>query len=216
MSIRILLADDHAIVRDGLELLLHSEPDLQVVDKVGTGRAAISAAARLQPDIAILDIAMPELSGVEATEQIQASSPATGVIILSMHATREHIVRAFEAGAAGYILKDSAGKEVVQAVRRVHAGQRYLSQRISDVLVEVVLSGTAANRADPLKNLTSREREVLQLVVEGYTSAQIGHKLALSPKTVETYRSRLMNKLGIEDLPGLVKFAIQQGLISLD
>lgn len=216
MSIRILLADDHAIVRDGLELLLQAEPDMQVVEKTGTGRAAVAASLRLQPDVAILDIAMPELNGVEAAAEIHRDAPATAIIILSMHATREHVVRAFQAGAAGYILKDSAGKEVVQAVRSVQNGQRYLSQRIGDLLIDVMLSGGQSAQESRLQSLTSREREVLQLVVEGYTSAEIGQKLALSPKTVETYRSRLMSKLDIRDLPALVKFAIQHGLISLE
>lgn len=154
MTIRILLADDHAVVRDGLRLLLDAEQDMQVVETAGNGREATAAVEKLRPDIAILDISMPELNGVEAAAQIQESSPGTGVIILSMHATREHVRRAFYASAAGYILKDSAGKEVVQAVRSVYAGQRYLSQRIGDLVVEVMLQGAEAAAGDALELLT--------------------------------------------------------------
>jgi len=164
-----------------------------------------------------MDIAMPILNGIEATEQILNSKTFTQIIILSMHATKEHIFRALEAGAKGYLLKESAGKEMVKAIRAVYAGNRFLSDRISQTVIEdYIHQRTADSEESPIKRLSPREREVLQLVVEGKTSAEIASNLFLSPKTVETYRSRLMHKLGIKDLPGLVKFAIQHGMTSVE
>jgi len=172
---------------------------------------------QLRPDVAVVDIAMPELNGIEATREIRQTCPTTQVVILSMHSTAEHIFRALEAGALGYLLKESAGMEVVDAVRAVHAGRRYLSQRIADTVVDDYLrQRQAAEAKSPLERLTPRERQVLQLVVEGKSSAEIGDILALSPKTIETYRSRIMQKLGLHDLPSLVKFAIQHGITPLE
>jgi DNA-binding NarL/FixJ family response regulator len=170
-------------------------------------------AIRLRPDIAIMDINMPNRNGIEATQLLHAAVPATKVIVLSMHATSEHIFRALQAGARGYLLKDSAGAEVVAAVRSVHAGKRYLSAKIAEaVLDDYVRKGKATG---PLEALSAREREILQLVAEGKTSVEMGSMLCLSPKTVETYRSRLMHKIGVGDVPGLVKFAILHGVIAL-
>ena len=214
MTIRLFLADDHAVVRDGLQLLLESQGDLTVVGLAANGREAVKHIQRLRPDVALLDIAMPELNGIEAAQQIGELCPETRVIILSMHATREHILRALQAGARGYLLKESAGAEVAAAVRAVVEGRRYLSQKIADAVVEEFAAGMRP--PDPLDSLTPREREILQLVVEGKSSAEIAAALVLSPKTVDTYRSRLMQKLGLPDLPALVKFAIQHGLISLE
>jgi DNA-binding NarL/FixJ family response regulator len=164
-----------------------------------------------------MDINMPELNGIEATHQIMENCPSTRVVILSMFATQEHIFRALQAGARGYLLKESAGIEVVNAVREVMSGHRYLSQKISeDVIDDYVRLRDQTIDEDPLSRLSPREREVLQLVVEGKSSAEIAEGLFLSPKTVETYRSRLMQKLEIHDIPGLVKFAIQHGLTTLE
>jgi DNA-binding NarL/FixJ family response regulator len=213
MSIRVLLADDHAVVRDGLRFLLESQPDIRVIGDAADGRTAVRLVAQLRPDVALMDIAMPELNGIEATGQIRAACPATRVVILSMHSTTEHIFRALQAGALGYLLKESAGAEVVAAVRTAHAGRRYLSQHIAETTPDLLATVTAGPHArSPLERLSAREREVLQLVVEGQSSAAIAETLALSPKTVETYRSRLMQKLGIGDLPTLVKFAVEHGL----
>ena len=163
-----------------------------------------------------MDIAMPELNGIEATRQISEACPAVKVIILSMHDSSEHIYQALKAGAKGYLLKESAGKEVVTAVRAVSSGRRYLSDRIEEMVIEdYVLQRDAAPQKSPLDKLSDRERQILQLVVEGKSSTEISEILFLSPKTVDTYRSRLMQKLGIRDLPGLVKFAIQHGLTSV-
>ena len=217
MSIKVFLADDHTVVRDGLRFLLEAQPDITVVGDAADGREAVRQVEHLHPEVVIMDIAMPELNGIEAAQQICEVCPSTRVIILSMHSTSEHIFRAFQAGVCGYLLKESAGVEVVNAVRAVHTGQRYLSQKISNqVLDDYMRQREMADARSPLAALSPREREVLQLVVEGKSSADIAGILFISPNTVDTYRSRLMRKLGVSDLPGLVKFAIQHGLTSLD
>lgn len=217
MTITILLADDHAIVREGLRFLLEAQPDMEVVAEASNGRDAVELAAELQPDVAIMDITMPGLNGIEASLQIKENSPDTRVIVLSMHSTSEHIFRALQAGAMGYLLKESAPPRVVDAVRAVHCGRRYLSSTIMDTLADdYVHQRSIADAESPLERLSPREREVLQLVVEGRSSAEIARTVHLSPKTVETYRSRLMAKLGVGDLISLVKFAIQHGLTPPD
>jgi DNA-binding NarL/FixJ family response regulator len=213
MKITIFLTDDHAVVREGLRLLLETQPDFEVIGEAGNGREAVRQMAQCCPDIAILDIAMPELNGIETTRQLGEVCPKTQVIILSMHVTSGHIFQALQAGARGYVLKSSVGAEVVKAVRAIKAGQRYLSPKISEQVIEAYLSQGEEN---PLGRLSSREREILQLVVEGRSSAEIAKILSLAPSSVDTYRSRLMQKLDIYDLPSLVKFAIQHGLISLE
>jgi DNA-binding NarL/FixJ family response regulator len=217
MSIKVFIADDHAMMREGLRLIIEAERDISVIGEAADGRQAVRLIQRLAPDVVIMDIAMPILNGIEATEQILNSKTFTQIIILSMHATKEHIFRALEAGAKGYLLKESAGKELVKAIRAVYAGNRFLSDRISQAVIEDYIHQRIADSEEsPIKRLSPREREVLQLVVEGKTSAEIASNLFLSPKTVETYRSRLMHKLGIKDLPGLVKFAIQHGMTSVE
>lgn len=217
MTITIFLADDHTVVRDGLRLLLEARMNFVVVGDAANGRAAVQQMATTCPDIAILDIAMPELNGIEATRQVREVCPDTKVIILSMHATSGHIFRALQAGARGYLLKASAGSEVVDAIYAVQEGRRYLSQKISDVVIDDYLSQRKVQEAQsPLTHLSPREREILQLVVEGKSSQEIAQTLALSPNTVDTYRSRLMQKLEISDLPSLVKFAIRHGITSLE
>jgi DNA-binding NarL/FixJ family response regulator len=212
--IRVILADDHAVVRDGLRVLLEAQSDLEVVGGAANGRQAVRLVHELRPDVVVMDIAMPELNGIEATQQIHDASPSTQVLVLSMHSTTEHIFRALQAGARGYLLKDSAGAEVVDAVRVVNAGRRYLSQKIASTVVDDYIS--ERHRASPLDSLSPRERQILQLVAEGKSSAEAAAMLFLSPKTVDTYRSRMMQKLAIDDLPSLVKFAIQHGVTQLD
>lgn len=217
MTIRILLADDHAVVREGLHYLLDSQADLEVLDTVADGRQAIECTIQLKPDVVVMDISMPVLNGIEATRQIHEACPETQVVILSMYATREHIYSAFQSGAQGYLLKESAGREVAEAVRVVHSGRRYLSPRITDLVVDGFLEMQEEQTdRSPLARLSLREREILQLVVAGKSNTEIAQALFLSPKTIETYRSRMMEKLGINDIPALVKFAIQQGLTTLD
>lgn len=214
MTIRILLADDHAVMRDGLRALLDAAPGLRVVGDAADGHAAVQQALHLRPDVALLDIAMPGLNGIDAARQILEACPDTQVIILSMHNAAEYVFRALQAGARGYLLKDSAGAAVVEAVRAVHGGRRYLSPALSEAVIDDYVRQHAIQ--DPLASLSPREREILQLIVEGHSNAEVGRRLSLSVKTVETYRSRLMEKLGIDNLPGLVKFALQHGLITLD
>jgi DNA-binding NarL/FixJ family response regulator len=212
MQTTVLLADDHAVVRDGLRALLESGQDLQVVGVAGNGREAVTEAQRLHPDIVIMDIAMPELDGVEATRRIAEKCPDTRVLILSMYLSAEHIHRALQAGAQGYVLKESAGDEVIEAIRALRAGKRYLSHRITETMIDDYLrDGT---NVSPLDSLSLRERDVLQLVVEGNTNVAIAQKLSLSPKTVETYRARIMRKLKVRDTVELVKFAMRHGLIA--
>lgn len=217
MPIKVFLADDHAVVREGLSLLLDTQAGITVVGEAADGRKAVRQVERLCPDVVVMDIAMPEMNGIEATAQIRNICPSTQVVILSMHSSAEHILRALRAGALGYLLKESAGKELIQAVQTVYGGRRYLSRQIAESAIDDYISGSPATQdKNLLESLSSREREVLQLVAEGKSSTEIAEVLYLSPKTIETYRSRLMHKLGISDLPGLVKFAIQQGLITLD
>lgn len=215
MKISVFLADDHAIVRDGLRALLAAQADMTVVGDAANGRDAVRQVLQLRPAVAIVDIAMPEMNGLEAVRQIRQSCPATQAVILSMHATSEHIYEALQAGALGYVLKESAGSEVVAAVRAAHAGRRFLSPRIADSVVQTLLRDGPATGGGPLARLSPREREILQSVVEGKSSADIAEALLLSPKTVDTYRSRLMEKLGVSNVAGLVRFAVQHGLTPL-
>ena len=217
MSIEVLLADDHQVVADGLELLLNSEVDIRVVHKSADGRDAVMGVRELQPDIVIMDINMPELDGLEATQQILDAFPSTRVIILSMYAHNELIFRALQAGAQGYLLKESAGIEVIDAVRSVHAGCRYLSRKIEDDVIDKYIRLQQEPPDDsPLATLSPRESEVLQLILEGKSRVDIAEELCLSKKTVDTYRGRIMHKLDIHDIPSLVKYAIQHGLTALE
>jgi len=206
--IRIVLVDDHASVREGVGRLLEEAPDLRIVGSFGDAGAAVRFAAREEPDVAILDMAMPRTSGIDVARRLRAVSPRTQLLMLSLQARIEHIRQAFWAGASGYLLKESAADEVVAAVRAIHAGKRYLSDKIPPRALERHFSD------DPLERLSAREREVLKLVVEGNTSLEVATLLGLSPKSIDTYRSRLMTKLEIEHLPALVKFAIRRGLTS--
>ncbi|MCS7062058.1 MAG: response regulator transcription factor [Anaerolineae bacterium] len=217
MPIRVFLADDHAIVRDGLRVLLEAQGDIQVVGAASDGRQTVELAKQLLPDLVIMDIAMPGLNGIDAAEHIRRACPSVRVLMLSMYSTAEHIVRALNAGAQGFLLKESAGAEVVQAVRSIVAGRPYFSEKILDAgILPLADRRLGAPFKSPLDRLSARERQVLQLVAEGKTSAQIAGMLHLSPKSVETYRSRLMHKIGVNDLPALVKFAVQHGLTTLN
>ncbi|MBI4763517.1 MAG: response regulator transcription factor [Deltaproteobacteria bacterium] len=216
-KIKILLADDHRILREGLRHILETQDDMLVVGEVEDGRRAVKEAERIKPDVIIMDISMPELNGVEATRQILSQNSSLKIVILSMHHSSEHIYQAFKAGAKGFVIKDVAGKELIQAIRAVYQNRRYLSQKVDDLLIEDYLRQRQRGKPrSPLESLSTREREILQMVVGGKTSAAIAEILFISPKTVETYRSRLMQKLGLKDMAGLVKFAIAHGLADLD
>ena len=181
MTIRILIADDHAVVAEGLKHLIEAQEDLQVVAIVGDGREAVRIAKEAQPHVVLMDLSMPELNGADATRAIVENDPKCRVIVLSMYAEREYVRRALKSGAAGYVVKRSAAKEVVDAIRAVHAGQRYLSPRVADAVIE---DYAADEKADLLERLSAREREVLQLLAEGRTGAEIALRLSLSQKTV--------------------------------
>lgn len=218
MAIRILLADDHAIVRDGLRSLLETAGGMEVVGEAEDGQQAIERCVELKPDVVVMDIAMPKLNGIDATRELRDACPTAKVIVLSMHATKEHVYQALRVGVRGYLVKQSAGQELIEAVQVVCGEDRhYLSPAISQLLVDdYVQRGDAVLDKTPLEHLSPREREILQMLVEGKSSNEIGRALDLSPKTVYTHRTRLMAKLGTSDLSGLIKFAIQHGLLTLD
>jgi DNA-binding NarL/FixJ family response regulator len=211
--IRILLVDDHALVREGVSRLLEAQSDMRVVGSFSETEAAIDFAAREEPDVAIVDIAMPQASGIEVARRLRAASPDTQLLVLTMHSNPEYVHQALLAGALGYVAKESAGPVLVEAVRAVQAGRRYLSESLGTEALNRYLQGSEAS--DPLGRLSAREREVLRHTVEGCTIAETAQRLGLSPKSVETYRSRLMTKLAIEDLPALVKFAIRHGVTTV-
>ena len=197
--------------------MLGNQPDMEVGGTAANGREAVRLVDEYKPDVVVIDISMPELNGIEAISQMLPRHPHIKVIVLSIHETKPYVHRALKAGAKGYLIKETAGLEVVDAVRAVYRGERYLSQRISDLLTDVSFRNLEMPvEVSPLEQLSSREREILQLVAEGKTSQEIAKRLSISPKTVDTYRSRLMHKIGVEDMAGLVKFAIQQGVISLE
>ena len=215
MPVRIMIADDHAVVREGLRMILEASGDMNVVGEALDGREAIEKAVALKPDVIIMDISMPEMNGIEATRTICERLPAVKIIILSMHHTNEHIFRAIQAGARAYLLKESAGASVAKAIHAVMKGQLYFGAGV-EAPPKMTLSGKKSRSASPLESLSRREREVLQLVVEGQTSAEIAEVLSLSPKSVETYRSRLMLKLGVSNIPALVKYTLLHGITPAD
>jgi DNA-binding NarL/FixJ family response regulator len=214
MAISVYIVDDHAVVIDGLRCLLEAEPDIKVIGQAGDGRTAVQKIAGLAPDVVIMDIEMPDLNGIEATQLIHDRYPAIKIIMLSMNSDPEYVFRALRAGARGYLPKISPGSEVIDALRAVHAGKRYFTRQIAEAVINDYISERPA--ASPLDSLSSRERQVMQLFVEGQSVAVIAETLALSPRTVETYRTRLMQKLGIDNLPSLVKFAIKHGITTLE
>jgi DNA-binding NarL/FixJ family response regulator len=210
--IKILLADDHTVLCDGLRILIESQPDMRVTGVAADGRQAVRMAQEECPDLVLMDVSMPGLNGIEAAGQIREICQQIRILMLSMHADLEYVRRSLQAGVQGYILKESAGSEVLQAIRVVLDGRPYFSPKIAEKL----LADVDLDRIAPLERLSEREREVLQLTAEGRTSLEIAALLMLSPKTVETYRSRIMTKLNLDSLPALVKFAIQHGITGLE
>jgi DNA-binding NarL/FixJ family response regulator len=210
---RILVVDDHRIVCEGLTLLLERHACNKVVATAATGTAAVEAAQRLRPDIVTMDLALPDMNGIDATEHILRILPLARVIILSASHTSEHVYRAMRAGAVGYVIKDEAATELVEAVARVMAGGRYLSSLCSGMDIEGAANGMPAH--SPIESLSAREREVLHRVCAGSSSAEIARQLSLSPKTIDTYRGRLMTKLGVGNRTALIRFAIEHSLFPL-
>jgi two-component system, NarL family, response regulator NreC len=207
--IRILLADDHALVRQGFRMILEAQPDMEIVGQAGNGREAVELAGKLHPDVAVVDVAMPELNGIEATRRIGNISPRTRVLALSMHKDSMYVREILRAGARGYLLKDSGDADLVAAVRAIAKGDGYISPSVSDA----VLSDYRRHVSDPLDLLTSREREVLQMIAEGKTNKEIAASLNLSVYTVEAHRGRVMEKLNLHSTGELVRFALRNGLI---
>ncbi len=204
--ITVYLVDDQRILREGLRALLELDGSIQVVGEAADGRAALDGILAVQPEVVLMDVTMPDLNGIDAAQILTRKAPQIKVIILSVHSDSEHVYRAFQAGATGYLLKESAGAEVLAAVRAAKQNRRYVSPKIADALA------LRRDKRSPFESLSAREREVLQLTVAGATSAAIAEKLNLSPKTVDTYRSRVMEKLGVQNLPELVRMAIKHGL----
>jgi len=217
LKIRVLVSDDHAIIREGLRFMLGNQPDMEVMAVATNGREAMRLVEEYQPDVVVIDISMPELNGIEAIQQMLPRYPHMEVVVLSIHKSKPYVYRALKAGARGYLIKETAGLEVIDAVRVVYHGERYLSRRIADLLMDASFRQLETSiENSPLEALSPREREILQLVAEGKTSQEIAERLSISSKTVDTYRSRLMHKIGVDDVAALVKFAIQNGIILLD
>lgn len=214
-SVRIVLADDHTLVRAGFRALLEDLPDVEIVAEAGDGREALQLIAAHQPDIVLLDISMPGLNGLEVAGRITREFPHIRIIILSMHAGEEYVLRALRTGAAGYLLKDAGTSELDLALKAVSRGETYLSPAVSKHVIEQYTRRVKSGH-DPIDQLTQRQREILQLIAEGYTTKQIAQKLGISPKTVTTHRTDLMERLNIHDIAGLVRYALQSGLIAPD
>ena len=214
MAIRVFLANSRVILLDSLQVLLEIQQDIRIVGKATDGHDAVRKIQKLRPDVAVLDVELAGLNGIEASLKIAGLSPSTAIVILATTASPEFIFRALRAGARGYLSREASGLDLVDAVRAIREGKRYLSPKITATLIGDYISEHRS--PSPLESLTSRERNILQLVVEGSSSAQVADILAFSPKTVDTYRSRIKQKLGIQDLPALVKFAIQHGITSIE
>jgi len=212
--IRVLLADDHTILRAGLKMMLSVQPDIEIVGEASDGRQAIAEAQRLQPDVILMDITMPELNGIEATRQVKKLLPETRVLVLTMHENEEYLFQVLRAGASGYILKEAADTELISAIRSVYVGRFYLSPPAQAMMVgDYMQRVRAGEEHDSYSGLTEREREILKLVAEGYTNNQIGERLFISPKTVDTHRTHVMDKLNLHSRAELVKYAMRRGLL---
>jgi DNA-binding NarL/FixJ family response regulator len=208
-KIRILLADDHAVVRQGFKLILGGQPDMEIVGEAGNGREAVELAEKLRPDVAVVDVAMPELNGIEATRRMGEAAPRTRVLALSMHKDSVYVREILRAGARGYLLKDQVDTDLLAAVRAVARGEGYISPGVSDA----VLNDYRRHVSDPIDLLSSREREVLQMIAEGKTNKEIATVLNLSVYTVDAHRGRIMEKLNLHSVNELVRFAVRKGLV---
>lgn len=214
--ITIVLAEDHNVVREGFRSLLENESDLHVVGEASDGLAAVDVTVAHKPDVLIVDVKMPGLNGLDVIRQVTTRSPRTRVVVLSMHANEAYVLEALRNGASGYVLKGADADELVEAVHTVVDGRRYLSPPISDRVIDAYVRRAEATQLDRYEKLTNREREVLQLVAEGHTNAEVAERLSISTRTVETHRANVMEKLELETQADLIRFAIKRGLIPLD
>ena len=216
MKTRVLLADDHQVIIDGLKVLLSREDDLEVVGQATDGLQVLPRVLELKPDVLVLDLMMPGLNGLEVARQMRDRAPSTRVIVLSMHSNDAYVVEALRNGAAGYVLKQAEARALVDAIRAVRAGGRYLSPPLSEDKLARWETDAKAAPFDPYDTLSTREREVLQLAAEGLTSAAIGERLTIGKRTVETHRANLQRKLGVKTQADLVRFAVKKGLVGVD
>ncbi|MFA5079603.1 MAG: response regulator transcription factor [Dehalococcoidia bacterium] len=211
--ISVVLADDHHVVRMGIKALLESEADIRVSGEAGSGAEAVTMAGQLKPDVMIVDLMLADMSGLAVVRQVRKKSPHTTSVVLSMYGNDCYVVEALQAGACSYVLKDSSPEELVRAVREASLGRRYLAPPLSDRAIEAYLQRTEDSRLEPYDMLTSREREVLHLAAQGFTSSNIAERLFISPRTVEVHRARVMQKLGLRNRTELIHFAIRRGII---
>jgi len=216
MSISILLADDHNLVRESLRAMLDRQPDFSVVGEAMDGFEAVRLAERLRPDVLVVDILMPGLSGIEVVRQVCERAPESRALVLSVESDEGHVRDALTNGAAGYVVKDAPASELIEAVRNVAAGKRHLSAALCDIALSAYVKKSRTREKDPYQSLTSREREVLHLAAEGNTNAQIGARLFISPRTVEIHRASLMRKLGMKKLVDLILYALKRGIVTAD
>ncbi len=216
MSVTVLLVDDHPIVRQGLRNLLDSMPDFKVVGEAGDGLQALEMVERVQPQVLVIDVVMPGLTGLEVTQRVKRQWPAVKVIVLSMQNNEAYVVSALKNGASGYILKDTGPEELVDAIRTVVKGERYLSKQLSERIINAYVSKVDEAEVDPYDTLTNREKEILHLVAEGFTNQEIAERLYISPRTAELHRSNVLNKLSLKNQVDLVRFAIKRGILPLD
>jgi len=216
MTVTVLLADDHPIVRQGLRHLLEAEPDLKIIGEASDGLQAVQLTEKFKPNVLIVDIMMPDLNGLEVLRQVKDRSPATCSIVLSMQSADVYVVEALKAGALGYVLKETGPSELVNAVQQVIGGKRYLSPRLSERLIDVLLQTTEELTLDPYETLTNREREVLQMAAEGMTTSAIANRLSISPRTAELHRGRMMDKLGLNNRTELIRYALKRGILPMD
>lgn len=212
MPIKIVLVDDHNVVRESLKILINADIEFQVVGEASDGQAALALVEQLTPDIILLDLMIPKLNGLEVAKRVGKRSPRTKIVILSMHSDEAYVVEAFKSGASAYVLKNASADDLMIGLRRVNMGIRYLSPPLSDRTIESYIEPFQDGKLDPYDTLTSREREVLQLVVEGDTNAQIAEQLFISPRTVETHRANLMRKLDVHSIAALTGLALARGI----
>ena len=216
MTVTILLADDHPIVRQGMKHLLEAEPDVTVVGEAADGLQTVQLVEKLKPRVLIVDMMMPGLHGLEILRQVKKRSPATLSIVLSMQSADAYVVEALKSGALGYILKDTGPAELVMAVRQVIQGQRFLSPKLSERLINAYIETSNQTILDPYESLTDREREVLQMASEGLTTLEIARRLSISPRTAELHRAKMMSKLGLRNQTDLIRYAVKRGILPLD